>query len=83
MSFDPLQSPSENSRVHGTPTPKVRVHLGVCEFIPSQSPTLPVAWNVTPRLHFWLTPLQAFALVTSLRLRLQQKIMEGIHLTNL
>ncbi len=27
---------------------------------------------MTPKLHFWPTPLQAFALVTSLRLELQQ-----------
>jgi len=53
-----------------SPIPKVRAHLGVCGFIPSHSLTLPRAWNVTPRLHYWLAPLQALALFTSPRLRL-------------
>jgi hypothetical protein len=48
----------------GTPTPK----MGMCEFIPSQPPTLPRAWNVTPRFHSQLAPLQALALVMSPRL---------------
>jgi hypothetical protein len=48
-----------------TPTPKVGGHLGVWRFIPSHSPTLPGAWNVTPRLHFWPAPSQALALVES------------------
>jgi hypothetical protein len=48
------------------------LHLGVWGFIPSQSLTLPGAWNVTPRLHSWPTSLQALALVMSLRLGLWQ-----------
>ncbi len=51
------------------PTPKVGVHLGVWRFIPSHFPRLLRAWDVTPRLPFWLTPLQAFALVTNPSLR--------------
>jgi len=56
----------------GTPTFKVRAHLGVCGFVPSHSPALPGAWNVTPMLHSWPALLQALNLVVSLRLRLQQ-----------
>jgi hypothetical protein len=40
--------------------------------ISSHFPTLPKAWNVTPRLPSWLAPLQALTLVTSPRLGLQQ-----------
>jgi hypothetical protein len=56
----------------GILTPEVKAPLGVCGFIPSHPPTLPGAWNVTPGLHYWPTPLQVFALVTSTRLRSQQ-----------
>jgi hypothetical protein len=55
----------------GTPTPKVGVHLGVWKFISSHFPTLPGAWNVIPRLHFWLASLQVFALVANPKLGLQ------------
>jgi hypothetical protein len=41
----------------GTPTPKVKAHLGVWGFIPSHSLTLPRAWNMTIQFHSWLTPL--------------------------
>jgi hypothetical protein len=58
----------------GTPTPKVGAHLRVWGFIPSHSPTLPRAWNVTLGLPFWPAPLQALALVASPKLRLQQFI---------
>jgi hypothetical protein len=71
MSFDPYNRPLKIQKSIGTPTPKMRAHLGVWGFIPSHFPKFPRAWNVTPRLHFWLAPLQAFALVTSLRLGLQ------------
>ncbi len=57
----------------GTPTPKVRIHLRVWGFIPSHSPTFLGAWNVTLKLHSWLTPLQAFTSITSSRLKLQQQ----------
>jgi hypothetical protein len=55
-----------------TLTPKMGIHLGVWGFIPSHSPTVPGAWDVTPELPSWPTPLQAFALVASPRLGLQQ-----------
>jgi hypothetical protein len=42
-----------------TLTPNVGVHLEMWGFIPSHSPTLPRAWNVTPELPFWPTRLQA------------------------
>jgi hypothetical protein len=48
------------------------VHLGVCGFIPSHSPTLIGTWNVTPRLHSWPATLQALALVTCPKLGLRQ-----------
>jgi hypothetical protein len=54
-----------------TLTPKVGAQLGVWRFIPSHSFTLPRAWDVTPRLPSLPAPLQAFTLVTSLRLRLR------------
>ncbi len=63
MSFDPCNYPLK------TPSPKVEAHLGVCGFIPSHPPTFPRAWNVIPRFHSLLTPLQALALVVSLKLR--------------
>jgi len=54
-----------------TITPKVGAHLEVWKFIPSHSPPLLGAWNVTPRLHCWPAPLQALALVTNPRLGLR------------
>jgi len=54
-----------------TLTPNVGVHLGVWGFIPSHSPTLLGAWNVTPGLHFWPAPLQVLTLVVSPRLILR------------
>jgi hypothetical protein len=45
--------------------------LGVWGFIPSHSPTLPGTWNVTINLPTWLAPLQALALVSNPRLKLQ------------
>ncbi len=55
-----------------TLTFKVGAHLGVCGFIPSHFPTLLGTWNVTSRFHYWPAPLQALALVESLKLRLWQ-----------
>jgi hypothetical protein len=49
----------------GTLTPKVGVHLGVWEFIPSHFPTLLKAWDVTFGLPSWPAPLQALTLVAS------------------
>jgi len=54
-----------------TPTPKMGAHLEVWRFIPSDSPTLLGAWDVTPGLPSCLAPLQPLALVMSPRLRLR------------
>jgi hypothetical protein len=50
MRFDPWSFPLKIWKSIGTLTPKVGTHLGVWGFIPSHFPTLPGAWNVTPRL---------------------------------
>jgi hypothetical protein len=70
MSFDPCNHPLKIWESIRTSTPKVGAHLGVWGFIPSHSPTLLGAWNVTLGLHSWPAPSQAFALVISPRLRL-------------
>jgi hypothetical protein len=70
MSFELWNFPLKIWESIGTPTPKMKTHLGVWGFIPSHSPTFLGAWNVTPRLHSWPTPLQAFALVVSPKLKL-------------
>jgi hypothetical protein len=72
IGFDPYNCSLKILESIGTPTPKVGTHLGVWGFIPSHSPTLPGAWDVTPGLRSWLAPLQAFALVMSPRLGLRQ-----------
>ncbi len=72
MSFDPYNFPLKIRKSIETPTPKVGAHLGVWGFIPSHFPTFLKAWNVTPRIHSWPTPLQALALVVSSMLRLRQ-----------
>jgi hypothetical protein len=71
MSFDPCNCPLKIWKSIGTPTPKVGVHLGMWGFISSHFPTLPGAWNATPRFHSWPAPLPTLALVMSLRLRLR------------
>jgi hypothetical protein len=71
MSFDLCDRPLKIRKSIGTLTCKGGAHLGVWRFIPSHSPTFPRAWNVTPGLHSWPTPLQALALVVSPRLGLQ------------
>jgi hypothetical protein len=68
MSFDPYNRSLKIWESIGTPTSKVGAHLGMCKFILSHPPTLPGTRNVSPRLHSQPTPLQARALVTSLRL---------------
>jgi hypothetical protein len=70
MGFDPYNHSLKIRDSIGTPIPKMGVHMRVWRFIPSLSPTFPGARNVTPKLHSWLAPLQALALVASLRLRL-------------
>jgi hypothetical protein len=72
MSFDPWNPFLNIWDSIGIPTPKVRVHLGVCGFIPSHSLTLfhtLGSANVTPRLHFWPAPFHARALIASPKLR--------------
>ncbi len=72
MGFDPCNCSMKIHEFIGTLTLKVGAHLGVWEFIQSHSPTLLGAWDVIPKLHSWLAPLQTFALITSPRLRLWQ-----------
>ncbi len=67
-------TPAISFWIFRSPTHKVGVHLRVWGFIPSHSPTLSGAWNVTLRLHTWPAPLQALALVASPRLGLRQHI---------
>jgi len=50
MGFDPCNYFMKIQESIGTPTPKMGAHLGVWGFIPSHFPTLPGAWDVTPRL---------------------------------
>ncbi len=69
MSFYPYNFFLKIQESIGTLTPQVGAHLGVCGFIPSHSPTLPGAWNVSPILPFRFAPLQALALVASSRLK--------------
>ncbi len=72
MGFNPYNRSLKIWESIGTPTPKVKIHLGVWGFIPSHSPTLPRAWDVTPGLPSWHATLQALALVMSPKLRLWQ-----------
>jgi len=74
MGFDPCNRSLKIRESIGTPTPKVGVHLGVCDFIPSHFPTLLKAWNVIPEFHSRPTPSQALALVASQKLGLQHEI---------
>jgi hypothetical protein len=83
MGFNPCNCSLKIQKSIRTPTPqselhKVGVHLGVWRFIPSHSPTLPGAWNVTLGLHSWPVPLQALTLVTSPRLGLWQQGNKGV-----
>jgi hypothetical protein len=73
MSFDPYNRSLKIRKSTGTPIPKMGAHLGLWGFIPSHCFALLGAWDVTPKLSSWHTPLQALALVTSPRLGLQQK----------
>jgi hypothetical protein len=73
MGFDPCTFSLKIRESIETPTPKVGAHLSVWRFIPSHSPTLLGAWNVTLGFHLWPTPSQTFPLVASPRLGLLQK----------
>jgi hypothetical protein len=70
-SFDPCNRLLKIWEFIKTPTPKMGAHLGVCGFIPSHFPTFSRTRNVIPRLHSWLTPLQALTLVVSPKLGFQ------------
>jgi hypothetical protein len=86
MKFDPWNTFLKIHKSIGIPIPKMGIHLGVCEFIPSHSPTLPGVcefipshsptlpgvWNVTLGFLFQPAPLQALTLVVSPRLGLKQ-----------
>jgi hypothetical protein len=74
MDFDACNHSLKSQEFIKSPTPKMKVHLGVWSFIVSHSLTFPEAWNVTLRLHSWPTPLQALALVVSPRLGLRHKV---------
>jgi hypothetical protein len=67
MNFDPWNCPLKIQKSIKSTTFKMGAHLGVCGFIPSHSPTLLRAWNVTPELHFWPAPLQTLTLVANPR----------------
>jgi len=82
MCFDPCNCSLKIWKSIEIPTPKVGTHFRTWKFIPLHSPTLPRAWDVTPGLPFWPTPLQALTLVTSLRLGLQQFVF-NLHLKKL
>jgi hypothetical protein len=71
MGFDSCNFSLKIWESTGTPTPKVGAPLGMWGFIPSHFPTLLGAWNVTPGIPSWLTPLQALALVANPRLGLR------------
>jgi hypothetical protein len=71
MSFGPCNRSLKIQESIWIPTPKVGAHLGVWGFIPSHSPTLPGAWDVTPTFPSWPAALQALALVVSPRLGLR------------
>jgi hypothetical protein len=77
MGFDPCNCPLKIWESIRTPTPKVGIHLGVWEFIPSHFLTLPRAWNVTPGLPSWPAPLQALALVANPKFGLQHKTIKS------
>jgi hypothetical protein len=72
LSFDPCNCFLKIWKSTWTLIPKVEAPLGVWTFIPSHFPTFLRAWGVISRLPSWLATLQALALVTNPRLRLQQ-----------
>ncbi len=72
IGFDPCNHSLKIWKSIETLTPKVGAHLRMWQFIPSHSLALLGTWNVIPRLHTWPVPSQAFILVISPRLGLQQ-----------
>jgi len=71
MNFDPCNGPLKIWESIKSLTPKVGAFLGVWGFLPSHSPTLSGAWDVTFGLLSWPTTLQALTLVASPRLGLR------------
>jgi hypothetical protein len=65
MSFDPYNHLLKNQESIRILILKMGTLLGMWGFIPSHFPTLLKTWNVTPMLHSWPTPLQAFTLILS------------------
>ncbi len=70
MGFDPCNRSLKIWEFTETLIPKVGASLGVWGFIPSHSPTLLGAWDVTLGLLFWPAPLQALVLVVNPRVGL-------------
>jgi hypothetical protein len=74
LRFDPSNRSLKFWKSTGTPSPKVGVALGVWGFTPSHFLTLSGVPDVTPRLPFGPHPCNPFALVTSPKLGLRQKV---------
>ncbi len=62
LRFDPSNRSLKFRKSTGTPSPKVRVALGVWGFTPSHFPTLPGVPDVTPGLPFGPHPCNPFCL---------------------
>jgi hypothetical protein len=60
--FYPCDRPLKIREFTRTPSPKVRVALGMWRFIPSHFPTLPVTCNVTSELPLCLRPCKPLCL---------------------
>jgi hypothetical protein len=80
--FDPCNHSLNIWESTGTPTPDMRVHLGVWGFFPSHSFALPGHENAIPGLNLAPDPCKPFALVTSPRLGLwhKERVILGAHL---
>jgi hypothetical protein len=78
MGFDPFDCSLKIQKFIWTPIPKVGAHLGVWGFIPSHSPTLSGAWDVTLGLPSWPAPSQVLALVANPRLGLWHSFYSSI-----
>jgi hypothetical protein len=72
--FDPYNRSLKIWESIETPTPKMGItrECGRTILPLSHTLNLPGTWSVTPGLHSWPAPLQAFALVASPRLGLRQ-----------
>ncbi len=81
MSFDPWNRFLKFQKSTETPSPKVKVALGVWEFTPPHFPTFPGVCDVTPKLFLGPHPCNPFALVASPKLGLRQRV-KGIKKIN-